>query len=499
MKLLKIIIFQILTAVLLDVGASTEWFTKLSPSVTDIFFNQNKILIHEFSTQSKLKCIHKCILFASTCQFLQFTNRSKCTIYNSIQKENPFEIEDFYLREKKLVKIRFLNGSFMDRIQLINLPEVLNLSRNGINLIAPFAFAGSNKTTILNLSCNNLTIIYSKSFYGLIYLKTLNLSFNQISRLESDVFKDLSLLAFLDLRYNSLKFLNGNIFDNLQLLQDINLEFNQIDSIERYTFKNLNKLEKIILNNNCLKVLEPLFHNLISFTFLDVSSNQIRFVHNYTFMSFQKLAEILISSNQIFEINSETFKGAQSLKKIDVSVNKIQKVDANFSMNVASLKQLDMSKNNLSFISPDIFIQLVNLESLRLDSCNIKVINLNSLVKLKYLFLRNNFINFFSQNLSSLIELRLTYNPLGNLTYPLITSQNSALTTLGISYCQLNYIDLNILRNFANLKILNIAGNLFTLNNDTFYGFKSLTVVSVPKEDITRFKIIYPNITFFIF
>ncbi|CAF1126135.1 unnamed protein product, partial [Brachionus calyciflorus] len=127
---------------------------------------------------------------------------------------------------------------------------------------------------------------------------------------------------------------------------------------------------------------------------------------------------------------------------------------------------------------------------------NIKEINLSSLAKLECLNLRYNFITFFSQNLSSLIELRLTSNPLGNLTYPLITSPNSALKTLGISYCQLKYIDFNVLRNLTNLNILNMANNHLVLSNNTFDGFISLRRVIANKSDVDRFRILYPNIDF---
>ncbi|CAF0991991.1 unnamed protein product [Brachionus calyciflorus] len=461
---------------------------------TNILYDKT-ILIDRFSTISRLFCIKKCISLDSSCQFFEFTSSKICTIFSSFNKENFLWENEIHLREKKLPRIHFLNGSFVERSQLLSSVS-FNLSRNGINLIAPFVFENSNRTTTLDLSFNNLTLIYSNSFYGMINLKTLNLRFNQISQLESDAFKELPSLADLQLGYNSLRYLNGNIFDNLQSLQEINLEFNQIESIERYTFKNLNKLWKISLNNNFLKLLEPIFYNLSAFRILDVSSNQIIFIHNDTFKTFDNLKDILISENEILEINSETFKGASGLERLFINSNKIKKIDEKFTQNVANLIHLDISKNNLSLIETKIFNNLTELQTLNLDFCNLKEINLNTLAKLKYLFLRNNFINFFSQNLGSLLELRLTSNPLGNLTYPLITSPNSALTALGISYCQLKYIDFDVLRNYPNLKFLNIAWNPLNLSNDTFNGFKSLMKVFLKADDFNRFRILYPNITF---
>ncbi|CAF1112782.1 unnamed protein product [Brachionus calyciflorus] len=479
MKFSKAKIFQIFSIFLLECVASEEWFTRINKDVENNLNYDKTVSIDSFSKKSKLSCLQICLSFESSCQFFQFSINKRCTIYSALKKECFHGENDIYLRRKKLPRIHFVNGSFVERSQLLNSVS-FNLSRNEINLIAPFVFANSNRTTTLDLSFNNLTLIYSKSFYGMINLKTLNLSCNQISQLESDVFKELPSLAILHLGYNSLRYLNGNIFDNLQLLKDINLEFNQIESIEKYTFKNLNKLERIYLNNNNLKSLEPYFQNLESFIYLDISFNQIWFVHNDTFKSLNKVKILKIYMNQITEINSEMFRGASGLERLFINSNKIQKIDENFTQNVANLIHLDISKNNLSLIAPDIFNNLARLENLKLDFCNIKEINLRA------------------QNLSSLIELQIYTNPLGNLTYPLITSQNSSLETLAISYCQLNYIDLNVLRNFTYLKKLNIAGNFLTLSNDTFNGFKSLTTVYAKKDDVQRFTFLYPNITFII-
>ncbi|CAF1055240.1 unnamed protein product [Brachionus calyciflorus] len=472
-----------------------ERFTRIKPDENSLF-NDKTVVIQEFPKQSRLMCIKKCIFYDSTCQFFQFTNTSKCTIYSSFKRENLNDIKDVFMRKKKLPRIYFLNGSFLERTQLDNLFNVSNLSLNKISLIGPFAFVNSNKTTILDLSYNNLTIIYSKSFYGMFNLKTLNLTANQISLLESDAFKDLSKLAFLDLGNNSLRYLDENIFDNLQELKNINLEFNQIELIEKYTFKNLIKLENIFLNNNYLKFLGLFFHNLTSFLYLDVSFNQIRFVHNDTFRSLKNLKTILISYNQITEINSETFKGATNLKKLDMKLNKIERIDTQFIINFPLLEDLDLSQSNLSFIESDFFKGFVNLKNLILYKSNINRIDLNSLKNLKFLYLSDNKINFFSQNLSSLVSLHLTFNPLGNLTYPLINVPNSILETLSISHCKLTNIDFDILRNFTKLKTLGIAGTLMKLKNDTFDGFKSLKTVFINLNETERFKFLYPNINF---
>ncbi|CAF0801271.1 unnamed protein product [Brachionus calyciflorus] len=496
MKFLKIKILQISLVFILEKLVSTEWITKMSSYFDTVFF-ENTILIHEFSTPSRLKCIQKCILFETTCQFLQFTLGKRCELYSSIQKEIFNGNVDIYLRDKKLPRIHFLNGSFLDRLQIFNMAKVsFNLSRNGINQIVPLAFATSNKTETLDLSFNNLTILYSKSFYGMINLKTLDLSFNQISQFESDVFKENSSLAFLHLENNFLKYLNGNIFDNLQWLRLLNLECNQIEVLDTNTFKNLKNIRKIYLGNNNLKSLDPFFHNLELLSLLDISFNKIKTVHKDAFMSRHNLSDILISNNQISEINSETFKGVNYLEKLDLSSNRIQKIDVNFTSNFPNLKELHMSNNNLSFIETRFFNGLEKLEILKLYNCNIRNIDLNSLKNLKVLHLGANKITLFSQNLSSLTELLLTGNPLGNLTYPLISSQNSNLDVLGISNCKLEYIDFDILKNLTNLRTLGITGNQLVFNNETFNGFRNLENVYIDQYYANKFKTVFPNIRF---
>ncbi|CAF0928263.1 unnamed protein product [Brachionus calyciflorus] len=489
-------IFQIISLIFADFVSTNELFIRVNTKNEPSFFQDKTIVIHEFRAKFRLGCIKKCLHFDKTCKYFQFNKSKKeCKIYNSIEKQYFYGKNDIYKRDKLLPRIHFLNGSFLDRDQLFDMLISINIIGKGLSQIGPFAFEKCDKTELLDLSFNNLTKLYSKSFYGMVKLNTLNLSCNQISQLESDVFTGLPLLTNLDLKNNNLRYLGGNIFNNLPQLQNVYLEFNQIESIEKYTFKNLEKIKRIILKNNNLKSLEPIFYNTSSSFFLDVSSNQIKIVHNDTFKSLNKLFSLYISFNQISELNAEMFRGADYLETLFITTCKIEKINENFFKNIPILKWLDISRNNLSSIEPGAFKSLLKLEYLNLFSCNIKAIDLSSLQNLKFLFLGTNQISYFSQNLSSLTDLILNTNPLINLNYSVISSQNSSLLNLSIVNCQLKYIDFDILKNFTYLQSLNLISNSLTLTNDSFIGFKSLKRLLLNENEVDKFKILYPNIT----
>ncbi|CAF0979741.1 unnamed protein product [Brachionus calyciflorus] len=184
-----------------------------------------------------------------------------------------------------------------------------------------------------------------------------------------------------------------------------------------------------------------------------------------------------------------------NLKTIFLSNNRISKLESDVFKGLNSLTSLGLINNNLSIIESEYFNGLINLEKLNLNGCNVKEISLSSLPNLKILDLGSNYINFFSQNLSSLLELYLTNNPLKNLTYPLITSDNSKLEILGISNCQLKFVDFEILRNYP-LQTLGITTNFFNFTNETFNGFKSLKRVKVDLIDVGRLSVLFPTISF---
>ncbi|CAF1059953.1 unnamed protein product, partial [Brachionus calyciflorus] len=230
-------------------------------------------------------------------------------------------------------------------------------------------------------------------------------------------------------------------------------------------------------------------------TLFDLSHSGVNLIAPYSFENCEKTEILDLSFNNLTKLYSNSFYGMLNLKTIFLSNNRISKLESDVFKGLNSLTSLGLINNNLSIIEPNYFDGLINLVKLDLNGCNIKEISLSSLANLKILDLGRNKINFFSQNLSSLRELYLTNNPLRNLTYPLITSDNSKLETLGISNCQLKYIDFEILKNYP-LQTFGIAENSFNFTNETFNGFKSLKRVKVDFIYVSRLTVLFPNINF---
>ncbi|MCI4380253.1 hypothetical protein PGIGA_G00237690 [Pangasianodon gigas] len=147
--------------------------------------------------------------------------------------------------------------------QLPSNVTTLNLSRNGITLIDPGAFANLSSLLQLDLSRNQLFTLHPSTFYPLSSLEFLDLSSNFLENLPVDLFSELSNLRELILRDNRLKEVNSKQFQSLAELQRLDLSLNSLASMSLDLLDGLQGLEWLSLAGNRLRtiprsVLEPL-------------------------------------------------------------------------------------------------------------------------------------------------------------------------------------------------------------------------------------------------
>ncbi|KAG8439556.1 hypothetical protein GDO86_005668 [Hymenochirus boettgeri] len=221
-------------------------------------------------------------------------------------------------------------------------------------------------------------------------------------------------------------------------IQYLYLQSNQLDGIEDGTFKNVTDLKWLILDHNFLtnakikknvfsglKHLEKLyisFNNLTelvgplpkSLDDLRVTNNKISKIPSNTLEGLENLTTIYLQHNALKEDSiSGAFKGLKQLSHLDLSFNEITKLPKGLP---SSISTLYLDNNKIGNIPDEYFQGFKSLQFLRLSNNKLKDGGVPG--------------NAF--NVSSLVELDLSFNELGS-----IPAVNEGLENL---YLQVNKI-----------------------------------------------------------
>ncbi|KAL0152054.1 hypothetical protein M9458_052658 [Cirrhinus mrigala] len=141
---------------------------------------------------------------------------------------------------------------------------------------------------------------------------------------------------------------------------------------------------------------------------------------------FPTATNLTISRNNITYIQGQSFSHLPSLTSLVLDDNHIVNIHRDAFNNLQKLKTLNLSCNHISFLHRDVFNDLHNLTDLLLGNNNLKSIDMflfSNLTNLNILDLRRNHLKNFSAlvecitNLSSLIQLDLSFNYLTNLQH----------------------------------------------------------------------------------
>lgn len=181
----------------------------------------------------------------------------------------------------------------------------LNLSRNGITLIDPGAFANLGNLLQLDLSRNQLLTLHPSTFYPLSSLEFLNLSSNFLEILPVDLFSELSNLRELILRDNRLKQVNSKPFQSLSELQRLDLSLNSLASMSLDLLDGLQGLEWLSLAGNKLRTiprsalesLTVLQHLLLEGNRWNCSCSLVPLRHWVEWMVYRGARTVLIDTN----------------------------------------------------------------------------------------------------------------------------------------------------------------------------------------------------------
>ncbi|KAM5335632.1 lumican [Glossophaga mutica] len=202
-------------------------------------------------------------------------------------------------------------------------------------------------------------------------IKYLYLRHNQIDHIDEKAFENVTDLQWLILDHNLLENskIKGKIFSKLKQLKKLHINYNNLTESVGPLPKSLEDLQ---LTNNKIKKLRP-FEGLVNLTFIHLHHNQLK-------------------DDGI----SAAFKGLKSLEYLDLSFNQLSKLPSELPV---SLLTLYLDNNKINNIPDEYFKHFKGLQYLRLSHNE----------------LADSGIPGNSFNVSSLLELDLSYNKLKNI------------------------------------------------------------------------------------
>ncbi|KAM4631497.1 leucine-rich repeat and immunoglobulin-like domain-containing nogo receptor-interacting protein 4a [Polymixia lowei] len=291
--------------------------------------------------------------------------------------------------------------------------------------------------------------------------------------------------------------------------QLLNITHNNIKTLVHQQFKTLTQLRDLDLSDNILVIIEvEAFVGLQSLLTLRLARNRLKIIPVGAFIGLTKLRLLDISDNEILVLLDFTFRDLAALQRIEGGQNDIVFISHHAFIGLTNLQNLHLDRCNLTAVPTEALTQLSGLKSLRFRRLGLTTLPNNSfrrLGRLKKLVISHCPMleslagnSLFGLNLTSLtitncnlsavpyaplhhlvylVHLDLSFNPItyirGNLLGDLLRLQEFHLVQAGLLR-----IELGAFRGLAQLKLLNISGNLLTtLEEGAFHSVSNLVTL----------------------
>ena len=286
----------------------------------------------------------------------------------------------------------------------------------------------------------------------------------------------------LSITNNKISFINSKLSNEIQL-KILDLSYNRIISL--LGFNNLINLEELNLSNNYISDEQlDYLSNLSMLKYLNLSNNNIKqdsFIHLLS--SLGSIEKINLSNNNI---ESVTFnQKCQSLVQIELDANKIISFIITNNQMLPKLKYLSLCGNKLE--NCDSLNNLPNIEYIILNENEIKTCEFISTTQLKYLHFKSNMVTSFTihESLSQIEFIELSYN---NLSLFTIEGCHPFLKNILLDNNKLMNIEFpNRNISFKNVELIDMSYNL--LNKTSFLElFPSLQRLNLSFNQISSLK-----------
>lgn len=261
----------------------------------------------------------------------------------------------------------------------------INLSRNGLSYIHPYAFNGLLQLLSLNMSGNALHSVDFDAWKGLVSLQVLDLSYNSLTRIENrtnSMFEDLLSLQRLYLSGNRLSFLTSKSLPSSPWVpykvNFVDVSHNHLESIS--TSSGFHAVQELVLHHNHIRSVVPgIFGNMSSLKVIDLSNNRIASLPLGSFSvlnasgDHSTIERLNLSHNYIASIEDKELSLLPALQSLDLSSNRLYSswserdvshlirrgVDINMTDNpfpctCESRSRIDAIRRNIQRISPSV-------------------------------------------------------------------------------------------------------------------------------------------------
>ncbi|GMR61026.1 hypothetical protein PMAYCL1PPCAC_31221, partial [Pristionchus mayeri] len=304
----------------------------------------------------------------------------------------------------------------------------LVLRNNGLQQIAPDAFAGPMLTSLesLEIRSNHLTAIPQIGVNEIRSLKSFSLYDNLISIVENNAFltyHSRTKLNKLDLSANNMSVIFPQGLLGLEALEQLSLDKNRLRMIPEDALVLVPTLEQLSLGVNEIETIGVKALQLPNLKSLSLEVNKIKSIPPDALQTVPNLSYLYLAGNLFTSIESTMFFYVNRLKVLSMSNNhELRIIPANAFQYIPDLLRLELSDCAISVIEPTAFhkinkVQVINLARNHLT--HIVHDTFTALPSIASLDLSGNIIStiddFAFSQLSALTTLDLSTNRLENL------------------------------------------------------------------------------------
>ncbi|KAI0984646.1 hypothetical protein GJ496_001632 [Pomphorhynchus laevis] len=326
----------------------------------------------------------------------------------------------------------------------------------------------------LDLSFNYISKLNFKTFNMII--RHLTMSSNEIVIILGKIATTLIFLESLDLSHNKIAYINRSVFAEAGHLREINLLDNNIYHLAQYSFSPMNSLKVIDLSNNLLRNVSQAFYRLDLIESINLLGNPFT-SHDFHPKPIAQLKELYLENldRPLEYLNYGQLDQLQILYIKNASYLSDSKVLTHLNSTLLELTviQPDNSGKLFAIIVTTRWIKLkkLHLQNFVLYSLNFSVAD--QVPELQVLSLIESDIHFIKSSLDiippSLEILNLSGNPL-------------------------KYLDLTNIRNFYNLRIIDISDVIsFDSGTTEYLNISNTSIPSVLIKNLTNLVVLCLN------
>ncbi|XP_002006957.2 chaoptin [Drosophila mojavensis] len=326
-------------------------------------------------------------------------------------------------------------------------------------------FLNGNMVKFMKFYDSTLLSVPFRLFETFAHLKTLDVSYTSILELTRNTFSAASNLSYLNLSYNNLTSVQTSVFIGANALMRLDLSYNRISQLSENAFCGLHNLNKLQLTGNRLTDLhKDIFKDNEYLESVSFESNLLTFIQPEVFNRMRRIKEVNLSNNKLIRIHPDTFTEAASLESLLLAINSL---DAFQLTNKNIVHQLHLDYNHLTNLT------INATRFVRANYNNISSIHMHQALQLETLELRGNRLASMANitNLTALLHLDLSYNPIGSLTVSTF-DQLKRLRNLYLRATGVRELQFGMFSKQKFLEILDLSfNNLTNLNLDLFVPY----------------------------